>query len=386
MPQKVLSVVSTLGHCGPMKGKLNVIRRLDPLNYRSVIVTLSPEPADSLIQDFRSAGVLIVQMGLSRTESLFFGARKLRGLAAEIMPDIVHSHGLRADLLVANAELQCPIVSTVHSDLVEDYRFAYGRCVGALAAKMEYTALRRFDGVNAVSEPLREVLMRAGVAARAIPNGVEPSEFYPASNSSEVKALRASLGWPSDAVVILHTGVLRNLKNPIEVVTGFRASRLSHKALLVFAGDGLQWEACQRAAGDACNILFLGNRRDVSDLLRAADILISASRSEGFGTALLEGCACGVRVLATDIPPHRSIQKLFPDQMQIFEQGSSDCVRAALDGIPSECQRQKFQPSPSTVEMISTRRMANQYQDFYANILQSRRFAITSLGRTVPCR
>jgi glycosyltransferase involved in cell wall biosynthesis len=371
LPQTVLSIVSTLRRCGPVNGLMNVIRYLDPLNYRAVIATLSPEPKDTLIENFRSFGVPVKQMGLSRAESLLFGTWKLRRLVAEVKPDLVHTHGLRADILAAKAGLECPIVSTVHSDLYQDYRFAYGRCLGTLAAVREYAALKRFDGVNAVSEPLADVLLRSGIVARGILNGVDLDEYYPAADLNTVKALRANLGWPSDAPVVLHTGVLRNLKNPIRVLTGFRASELSRRGFLVFAGDGPLRAECERAAGAASNIVFLGQRRDVPNLLRAADILISASSSEGLSNALLEGCASGIRVLATDIPPHRYIQKMFPDQVQIFGRWNSDGVQAALDGIRTEDARHRFHPAPSTLEMLSTHRMSSQYQEFYSEILQS---------------
>jgi len=386
VPKTVLSIVSTLGDCGPMKGKLNVIRSLDPLRYRAVIATLSPEPANSLIEAFQSLGIPVKQMGLSRTASLFLGARRLRAVASEVKPDLVHSHGLRADILVARAELECPVVSTIHSDLFLDYRSAYGRLLGTLAAMREYAALGRFDGVNAVSKPLAEVLLRSGIEARGILNGIELGEYYPAPDLSHVRSLRANLGWPMDAVVVLHTGVLRSLKNPVEVIAGFRASRLFGSSFLVFAGDGPLRAECERVAGAASNIVFLGKRNDVPDLLRAADILISASSSEGLGTALLEGCASGIRVLATDIPPHRYIQKIFPDQMQVFYRGTSDCVRAALDGIPPERRQQKFQPSSSSLEMISNRRMSSDYQDFYSHILQSSDRRALRPGRTMLCQ
>jgi hypothetical protein len=141
--------------------------------------------------------------------------------------------------------------------------------------------------------------------------------------------------------------------------------------MLIFAGDGPLRATCERAAGGASNIAFLGQRRDVPDLLRAADILISASGSEGLGTALLEGCASGIRVLATDIPPHRYIQKMFPDQVRIFGRGNSDGVQAALDDLRTVDARHSFQPSPSTLEMISTRRMSCLYQELYSEILHS---------------
>ena len=371
MPKTVLSIVSTLAHCGPVNGMKNVMRYLDPQKYRPVVATLSPEPACTFINDFRSLGVPVMQMGMSRLGSLVSGARNLRRVALAIKPDLVHSHGLRADVLAACAGFDCPIVSTVHSDLVQDYRFAYGRFVGPYAATRQYSELRRFEGVNAVSAPLADLLSKLGIAARVITNGVESADYYPAPDMESARALRTSLGWPLDAVVVLHTGVLRSLKNPIAVVRGFRASKLSRHGFLVFAGDGPQRAECEKAASHASNILFLGKRKDISDLLRAADILISASSSEGLGTALLEGCASGIRVMASDIPAHRFIQQMFPDQVQIFIRGDASSVGTALDGISEGDATKRFELSPSALEVISTRRMSRQYQEFYSEILQS---------------
>jgi glycosyltransferase involved in cell wall biosynthesis len=365
---------------------MNIIRYMDPLNYRAIIATLSLEPADSMIADFRSIGVPVKQMELSRAGSLLFGAGKLRRLVSEIKPDLVHSHGLRADILTANAGLQCPIVSTIHSDLLEDYRFAYGRSIGTLLAMRQLAALKSFDGVNAVSGPLADVMSKQGLRISGILNGLELSTYFPVTNLESMMRLREKLGWPSDAVVVLHTGVLRNLKNPVEVVTGFRASALSRCGFLVFAGDGPQRAECERAASGASNIVFLGKRRDVPDLLRAADILISASSSEGLSNALLEGCASGIRALATDIPPHRYVENLFPDQMLIFGQGRSDSVRTVLDSLDPGCWRQKFLPRPDSLDMISCRRMSRQYQEFYASVIQSRSRAASGAEGRVLCR
>jgi len=349
----------------------NTTRYLDPANYRAVIATLSPEPADSLIDAFRRLGVPVRQLGLSRATSLLFGVREVRRLIAEIRPDLVHCHGIRADVLTALAVPACAVVSTLHSDLFCDYRSAYGRSIGTVGALCEYAALRRLAGVVAVSQPLADVASLHGVKALAIPNGVETDVFHPAANPGIVTALRDRLGWPSDAVVVVHTGALRSLKNPVSVLSGFRASALSRRGLLVFAGDGPLRQNCEELASGDSNVVFLGARSDIGDLLRASDILISASSSEGLGTALLEGCACGIRVLVSDIPAHRYIQSLFPEQVTIFGHEDAESVRAALDNIDAEHARARFLPPQLVFESVSARHMSNAYQSFYSEVLKS---------------
>ena len=224
MPRTVLSIVSTLARRGPMNVLMSLIRHLDPLQYRAVIATLSPEPADSLIDEFRSLGVPVRQMKLSRAGAFLSGARGLRRLVSDVQPDLIHTHGLRADVLAAKAGLECPIVSTLHCDLPEDYGFAYGRRLGALVAIRHFAALKRFNHVIAVSESVADTALRWGIATDSIPNGVDLGEYCPPRDLNQMRALRAHFGWPSEAVIVLHTGSLSRRKNPVDVVSGFSAS------------------------------------------------------------------------------------------------------------------------------------------------------------------
>jgi glycosyltransferase involved in cell wall biosynthesis len=98
--------------------------------------------------------------------------------------------------------------------------------------------------------------------------------------------------------------------------------------------------------------------------------------SEGLPMALLEGCASGIRVIASDIPPHRSVQQIFPKQVQIFDCEDADSVREAFDRVPRNVTEPRLEPEASALEMISARRMAARYQEFYRGVLQS-------AGRTI---
>ena len=52
---------------------------------------------------------------------------------------------------------------------------------------------------------------------------------------------------------------------------------------------------------------FLGQRDDVLDLLRAADILCLPSWREGTPRSVLEAMACGLPVVVTDVPGCREV-------------------------------------------------------------------------------
>jgi len=334
-----------------------------------VIATLSPEGPASMIKDFHQAGFQIESLGLSRIGSIVSGSRKLRDLAKKVRAGIVHCHGLRSDILAAYATLPCARVSTIHADLERDYCYTYGALQGTIAAKGEYMALRRFDAVVAVSELIAR---RAGAFAlkpEVIPNGIDLKTYFLRPEDNENSDIRRKLGWPLDRFVVLHTGVLIERKQPLAVIGAFLQSELSQNEWLVFAGSGPLLEACKAAARGVSNIRFLGHRSDLPDLLRAADAVISSATSEGLPLALLEACACGLRIVASDIEAHRYIASLFPEQVDLFPLGDPSALRERLNVLGQSGRRRPIRPPAASLQAISAERMSLLYQAVYEGVL-----------------
>ena len=258
-------------------------------------------------------------MNLSRAASLLVGARLLRNLIQALNVDLVHCHGFRADILVSKCALHVPAVSTIHADYSADYQLLYGKLAGTWMARREYAALQRFDRVIAVSETAAEAARSHGVQCEVIANGIDLPTYHPPSSLSEKVRLRERLGLPLDRRVVLHSGRLTNIKRPVDLVAGFLGSRLSTNAVLLVAGEGPLRGQCEQAAAGAKNIFFLGKRQDIPELLRASDVVISNSLSEGMPMALLEACASGIHVIASDISSHRHIRDMFAQQVFIYQ-------------------------------------------------------------------
>ena len=55
------------------------------------------------------------------------------------------------------------------------------------------------------------------------------------------------------------------------------------------------------------NVLFLGQRHDVADLLAGCDVAVLPSQAEGFPNALLEYMAAGLPAIATDVGGNREV-------------------------------------------------------------------------------
>jgi glycosyltransferase involved in cell wall biosynthesis len=79
---------------------------------------------------------------------------------------------------------------------------------------------------------------------------------------------------------------------------------------LLVIGDGPQRDRLRRFRDQVCirgKVHFLGERGDVSRLMPHLDVLWSTSGYEGQSNAILEAMACGVPVVATDIPGTREL-------------------------------------------------------------------------------
>jgi glycosyltransferase involved in cell wall biosynthesis len=158
--------------------------------------------------------------------------------------------------------------------------------------------MARADAVVAVGhEVLDECTTRFGVGgdrATVIPNGRDPSLFYPRSPQSGA----------SPFATIIYVGAMTAQKQPdrfIGVVARLRAEGYSLRALLV--GDG---PLAGELAADAAHhrVEFLGSRSDVPELLRQSDVLLFTSRpaGEGMPGVLIEAGLSGVPVVSTSVP------------------------------------------------------------------------------------
>ena len=110
MEVNILYVVSNLGRCGPTNQLLNIIRNLDPEVFQPTVITLSPEPRDSLKYRYEELGIDVQSLGMSRVKGLFKSKEILRQRIKKIAPSVIHTQGIRADSLLSKLKLQTPWV------------------------------------------------------------------------------------------------------------------------------------------------------------------------------------------------------------------------------------------------------------------------------------
>lgn len=139
-----------------------------------------------------------------------------------------------------------------------------------------------------------------GKTAVIVKNAIETERF---TYSEEVRIrLRAQLGL-QDSFVVIFVGRLDPQKNPLfllEVLNALKKKRSDVKLLIV--GDGiLKQSMCEKIREMKLeeDVQMLGSRKNVNELLQAADVFLLPSRFEGLGIALIEAQAAGLPTFAS---------------------------------------------------------------------------------------
>jgi len=222
--------------------------------------------------------------------------REAKALCQQVAPDIVHTHGYRADVVDAPGARRAgfPTVTTVHG-------FTGGDLKNRLYQTLQVRGFRKFDAVVAVSLPLAEHLALHGVPRNrlhTIVNAWRPGR--PPLGRSEA---RVALAVPADGFRVGFVGRLSREKGAdILVAAGGRL--LGQGVSVSVIGDGRERLALEAAAvglglGDL--VRWHGVVPDAGRLMRAFDVLVMPSRTEGTPIALFEAMAAGVPVIAARV-------------------------------------------------------------------------------------
>ena len=169
--------------------------------------------------------------------------------------------------------------------------------------------LRRRDRVTAVGEFVRQALTaNEGIKAKRIEvihNGIDPQQFAVDGQAEARSRVRRELGLADNQPVALQVARFHPVKDHATAVRAMaHAVQSLPDAVLLLAGEGddqPKIELLANELGIADHVRFLGLRRDVPDLMAAADVFVLSSLSEGISVTLLEAMGCARAIAATDV-------------------------------------------------------------------------------------
>jgi glycosyltransferase involved in cell wall biosynthesis len=262
--------------------------------------------------------------------------RAVTSLIAELGPDVVHTHGYRPDVVDSGVarRLGVPVVTTVHG-------FTGGGLRNRAYEWLQRRAFRRFDAVVAVSRPLGEALVRAGVPAAGVHvlrnawcGGAPHLSRDDARAALGIEPDRFHLGWVGRAsaekgldVFVDALPFLDDLPIVASVIgDGRELGPLRDRAAALGVADRVRWHGIVNDAGR----LFAG-----------FEVFVLSSRTEGTPVVLFEAMAAGVPVVATavggvpDVVGHEEALLVPPDRPRAL----ADSIRDVLTDPAASARR-----------------------------------------------
>lgn len=165
--------------------------------------------------------------------------------------------------------------------------------------------------------------------------GIELSKFD--NTEVEINKKRKEIGVPEDAVIITSVGELiprKNHKLAIQAITEINNEKIHY----VIVGEGPLMEELKEFAKSnkiQDKVHLLGYRKDIAQLYKASDICCLPSIHEGLPVALMEGMACGLPVVCSEIRGNTDLIDNTGGRM--FDYNSvEECRKAISDVISSD--------------------------------------------------
>lgn len=244
--------------------------------------------------DGRGLGVPVYVVSSYRPTSL-------RALLRQVKPDIVHTHGARANLLgrwAAHAERVPHIITTVHSLIDFEHEKAWKN---DLLARLEQLTLPYCQRLIVVSHGLARKLVERGYSderMEVIHNGIDLAP-YNLSRAEARAAMEERYG--SEGPFVGSAGRLVSVKGYDILIEAFaHVVDKFPQAKLVIAGEGplrgyLQQLAERLPPG---TVQFPGFETGMPTWLSGLDLFVMSSRMEGLPMVALEAMAAGTPVVA----------------------------------------------------------------------------------------
>lgn len=363
----ITHVIPTLAPYGAERMALELAARLPDHGFRTRVLVLFEGGAlreECRRRDIRWSYVFPVAAGprvVSRP-ALVHRLRQKLYAEPERMPTIVHTHLFGSDLWTSMARFTHwssmrphAYVSTAHNVDHDD---------STLRRLARRWAVRRMHKVVAISKEVERYTHEdLGVSKKrivTIPNGIDFTGISP-------RGTRAF----GDPPQLLMVGRLVPQKGHLTVLNALRHVQLPWKLRIVGEGP-LRRELKEHSEklGLASRVRFLGERKDVPQLLKESDVFLFPSQWEGMGLSLLEALAAGVPAIASDLPAIRE----FMLKKTLVDPEDPHAWRAAITDILTD-PGDRVERAAKLAQTVRTRydveKMVAAYADLYHTLLRT---------------
>jgi glycosyltransferase involved in cell wall biosynthesis len=336
----------------------------------------------AFVDRLRAEGVTVVEVplryGLHPLADLRDCGRLVR-LIQQGRYDLVHAHSSKAGVLARLAARLCrvPVVYTPNAFAFLGAQSRFRRWL--YRSVEQWLGRTMTDMLVCVSSSEMALADRWAIAPSGrmvtIENAIDPAHYAPITSLAEAKS---DLGLDPERLVVGYVGRLEAQKG-IEYMLQAAQQVLASKenVQFVLAGEGkLERAARQMVAslGIEGQVLLLGYRTDIPQVLAALDVFVLPSLYEGLPYTLLEAMAAGRAVVATDVVGNRDLVQHGKTGMLVPARQAQALGSTFLHLLSAADERERLGEAAFTAarQRATPDQMAQQVVELYAMTLERR--------------
>ncbi|MFH0905013.1 MAG: glycosyltransferase family 4 protein [Methanobacteriota archaeon] len=279
--------------------------------------------------------------------------------------DVVHYHSFGPLSLLNRKYSRGVKVLTAHSTpRVNEGNLAFSGTINQY-----YPGLyRRFDHIINISVPCQREIdeILPDMSSTLIPNGIDREYFKPDADKRE--KFRERFNIDDDEKVVLTVAQ----QTPRKGIYDFLELSKKHPEIKwvwvggfpygIFSADYFQIKNMKKKCKN--NVIFTGFVPDIMEAYSGADVFFMPSYAETFGLVVLEALACGLPVVARNIPEFREI---FDDGVHFF--GTLDEASTVINDDDS--LHKSSEASRPFTEKFDIKHIARMHCDLYRRLIES---------------
>lgn len=329
---RILHVIHTPRYSGAEMLVASLTKSHLVMGHASFVVSINPSEEDfkSLVEQQKQDGIewAIPAQPLGKFSRVAFINKTAKGFN----PDVTFAHSVipAAYARLAGAK---NVVTVLHDASETDYSSTYFRFSEKFLQYMS-------AGVIAVSSVARQHYAENFSYPRVqhIPNGISVADHKRTLLQRET--VRNNLGLASTDLVAIQIGRINSIKQQHlslkAIIPIIRSNRSVHFVMAGLVEDAAYLEDLKRTTrtgGVEDKVHFLGPRKDVADLLSAADLFLMPSLREAHSVAMIEALAASLPIIASPIPSFQytsgfeGVSLLPPENVEEF----SSMIRVVLN-------------------------------------------------------
>lgn len=364
---RILHLLGGLPTGGTERRLLRVLKGIDRERFKSKVITILPP--GKMFEAYRQSGTPIESLNIISPLNLTFMPQLISRIQ-DFNPDILNSFLFHANVTARLCRLftKAPLIVSNEA----------GRYLESPARAFLYkVTVGMADRFLSVSEDLKKYLTdKCGIPESKIKvlyAGVDK----PVEGGSR-EEIRESVGVSGNDFVVGCVGNLRKVKGHKYLIEGFGEFAKSrpdcHLVLLGEDRNEIDAAGLVSQLGLEKKVHFAGHRENVTDWLKAMDVMVLSSLSEGLPNVILEAYSCLCPVIATKVGGVPEIVK--DDRTGILiDPADSGAIAAAL--VKAYKNRNEMaQMAQRGFELYkanhTTKRMIENMENFFISVLKEK--------------